>query len=529
MANHEETVIHVRELNPDLIHPPNHKISDPDQGGPKLAVIGKPGCFAKNTPIRLFDGTTKPVQDVVVGDVLMGDDSTPRVVLELCRGEDDMFKISKKNESYTVNSKHKLVLKNEGFTIEIPVCEYIQKSDNWKQGWKIFKTAVEYTHQDTPIPAYTLGRFLGGDNEYADDILPLFDDLDTKDNIPDIYKHNSFHVRLDILAGLIDAKSNCLNEKLYEFTDTNHKLVKSMYEVAHSLALPTTIQTTTTADTKVYSRLTLKGKLPVKLSPMLEHELDPLEYDFRVTPVGKHDYYGFTVDGNHRFLLSSNDVVRNTGKSTLISALLYAKKHVFPIGMVMSGTEDSTGFYESIMPSSFVYNKLDIEKVKDFVRRQKLAKKHLDNPWGFLLLDDCADDSVTLSQDIFKTFFRNGRHWKNMFIISQQTPTDVKGWVRSNLDGVFILRETSLRNRRILHENYASVVGDFKTFCTLMDALTEDYHAIYINNAAKTNKLEDLVFWWKPTPPPKDFKLGCPEFWQHHYDRHNPDYRPPMI
>ena len=49
-----------------------------------------------------------------------------------------------------------------------------------------------------------------------------------------------------------------------------------------------------------------------------------------------------------------------TGKTTLISSLLYAKKHIFPIGLVMSGTEDSNGYYKKIFPSTFVYNKLSI-------------------------------------------------------------------------------------------------------------------------------------------------------------------------
>ena len=60
----------------------------------------------------MFDGTIKCVQNVVVGDVLMGDDSTPRTVLSLGRGKDNMYKITHDNEDfYTVNSEHILCLK----------------------------------------------------------------------------------------------------------------------------------------------------------------------------------------------------------------------------------------------------------------------------------------------------------------------------------------------------------------------------------------------------------------------------------
>ena len=34
-------------------------------------------CLVKGTLVRMFDGSTKPVENVCVGDLLMGDDSTP--------------------------------------------------------------------------------------------------------------------------------------------------------------------------------------------------------------------------------------------------------------------------------------------------------------------------------------------------------------------------------------------------------------------------------------------------------------------
>lgn len=73
------------------------------------------GCFAKDTPIPLWNGGTKMCQDIVVGDVLIGDDGLPRTVSALTSGEDTMFEIKQKNaESYTVNGKHMLTLKFSG-------------------------------------------------------------------------------------------------------------------------------------------------------------------------------------------------------------------------------------------------------------------------------------------------------------------------------------------------------------------------------------------------------------------------------
>jgi hypothetical protein len=73
------------------------------------------GCFEKDTPILLWNGETKMSQDICVGDVLIGDDGKQRIVENLISGYDNMYTIKQnKGESYTVNSKHTLVLKYSG-------------------------------------------------------------------------------------------------------------------------------------------------------------------------------------------------------------------------------------------------------------------------------------------------------------------------------------------------------------------------------------------------------------------------------
>ena len=52
---------------------------------------------------------------VKVGDKIMGDDSTLRNVIQLCRGREEMYKIVQKcdlGEPYVVNKRHKLIIKN---------------------------------------------------------------------------------------------------------------------------------------------------------------------------------------------------------------------------------------------------------------------------------------------------------------------------------------------------------------------------------------------------------------------------------
>lgn len=80
--------------------------------------VGTGKCWAKDTPILMFDGSIKMVQDVKVGDIVMGDDSTPRTVLSLGRGRDDMYDIIDEiGEKYRVNSEHILCLKPARMTV----------------------------------------------------------------------------------------------------------------------------------------------------------------------------------------------------------------------------------------------------------------------------------------------------------------------------------------------------------------------------------------------------------------------------
>jgi hypothetical protein len=100
-----------------------------------------------------------------------------------------------------------------------------------------------------------------------------------------------------------------------------------------------------------------------------------------------------------------------TGKSTLIQGLLYAKKHIFPVGIALSGSEDTTHSFAKIIPSTFVFNEYNEEKIKDFVKRQKIAIDHLPNPWAFMILDDCTDDTKVFSKPLQNALFKKGRHW----------------------------------------------------------------------------------------------------------------------
>lgn len=420
--------LRIRPLDVDLIAPSTKKFREHDQGGSKIVVIGKPGCFEQGTMVRTCRGDPEEkhtwadvaIEHLDTDCLVLGDDGvTTRRVLDVCRGVGWFFTIRR------ADTHEHLVRVNE------------------------------------------------------DHILTLYD---------------VFHDRV-VDIPLVDFLISYCS---YPTVSTTHVMFKRYFFMNY--ASFRWIQYDPKTKTHRY-------------------------IDFYVEEDGVFEqYFGIVIDGNHRFILSDGSVVHNTGKTTLITSLLYEKSHIFPTGLVMSGTEDSNGHYKKIFPSTFVYNKLDEKRIEDFIHRQKIAKRHVLNPWSVLLLDDCTDEPRILNKPVFQGLYKNGRHWKMWFILSLQYCMDIKPVIRTNIDGTFILRESNLRNRKTLWENYAGVVPDFTLFCQIMDAITDDYTALYIHNATQSNKLEDCIFWYKAKRVPHDFKFGCRDFWKFHKQRYDPQY-----
>jgi len=211
------------------------------------------------------------------------------------------------------------------------------------------------------------------------------------------------------------------------------------------------------------------------------------------------------------------------GKSNLIGSIMYAKSDVIPVAMVMSGSEDVDPFFRNFVPDTFIYNEYDPDKLKNLITRQKLAMMfNIPNPWVMAVFDDVSDDLSIFNTPLIHGLFKRSRHWKMLSIWALQYAMDIKPVIRNNVDGIFILRDAILENRQKLYKNFCSIVPDFTTFCLLMDELTTDHSALFIDNTKTTNNWQDCVYYYKaPLMRDVKFKFGCSEYWQFHKVRYN--------
>lgn len=224
---------------------------------------------------------------------------------------------------------------------------------------------------------------------------------------------------------------------------------------------------------------------------------------------------------------------RQTGKSYLVRDLLYHHKNI-PVGTVVSGTEGANAFFSTIIPSVFIHSEISPVLVNNVLKRQRLVinsiKREFES-WGtsktdpraFLVLDDCLYDRSWIKDKGIRCLFMNGRHYKMLFIITMQYALGIPPNLRTNIDYVFLLRENIYQNRKRIYEAYAGMFPSYDMFNQVMDQCTENYECLVIHNNAKSNKLEDQVFWYKAGPCP-DFKIGAPQFWQYHNDKFNSNY-----
>lgn len=259
--------------------------------------VGK--CLHPDTPVIMYNGTIKLAKQIKTGDLLMGDDSTPRTVLNTCTGIENMYRINQRNgDSYIVNEPHVLSLKSQNCIVDIPLNKYVEKSDEWKKNHKGFKVGVEFEELDLKFDPYVIGAWLSDSRSTSCDFvelnslvlkeisnrLKIYDlqliespsasgkfkhytvvdknidlvengcsvfenvlksyNLLDKKNIPFDFTRNSRQVRLQLLAGLIDSSEKFNGEKFsgeYEIVQRSKTLAQDILFLCRSLGFATSL------------------------------------------------------------------------------------------------------------------------------------------------------------------------------------------------------------------------------------------------------------------------------------------------
>ena len=363
-------------------------------------------CLGKDTPVLMHNGTIKNVQDIIIGDLLMGDDSSPRKVLSLARGREQMYKISsKKGDSYICNESHILSLKcsttqskklQKGTIVDISIKDFLKlpKSYHDKGGvLRGYKVGVDFTNKEVEFDPYLVGYWLGEQNNGINNgintristqescvIKYLVDCFKTKHtdlylrytghqydyeihlvnnkHIPHHYLCNSRENRLSLLAGLIDS-AGYFNANRIELTQQKENLLDDIVFLARSLGFAA-YKTRTTKEGAYVTNIYGKGieEIPILCSRekgyIRKQIKDALSYRLQIQKLCVDDYYGFEIDGNRRFVLGDFTVTHNTVLSLNIISKLQKKTFI-------------------IVHKEFLMNQW-IERIQQFLPKARVGK-----------------------------------------------------------------------------------------------------------------------------------------------------------
>ena len=388
-------------------------------GGGILEVpCGRGKCLGKDTPIIMYDGSIKLVQNIIIGDLLMGDDSTPRKVLSLARGKEIMYKIRENKysyiakeecigEEYIVNESHilSLYLPNNERIYDISVRDFLTLPKNIQKKLLGYRVSILFQEKPVDIDPYTIG--------FSCSILPLQ------------YKCNCLKIQLELFAGIIDAIGEFHLPNLIKIKKHNQHLQQDILFLSRSLGFKL-YQTKTT----IFIQLQYgKHKIPFRKNENIEKQnkiIDNkpnyyskinenkkiiLEYEFNIERKEIDDYYGFEIDGNHRFILGDFTVTHNTVMALKLISMIERKTLIIVHKefLMNQWIERIAEFIPSARVGKIQGPKFDIEE-KDIVIgmiQSMYDRTFLSNAFssfGFTIVDEVHRiASEEFSKTLFKT------------------------------------------------------------------------------------------------------------------------------
>jgi DNA mismatch repair ATPase MutS len=333
------------------------------KGALLLGLNSSGKCFAPLTEILMYNGFVKYAKDIAVGDLLMGDDCTSRTVLSLTSGFGNMFKIIPQGgKEFIVNREHILCLRSSGKAsfiqesselykvywtdrehhlqfryffspsaemlpmtlkflkefmqslddgreisspdevLEISVDDFLNKPKLWRNIYTLYRTGVNYPEKETSDNPYDIGYYLGA-NVRGNEKFPMGayrEELLREKHIPREYMINSYQKRVMLLKGFLVASD--------AYTEMRLKIRRCRLrdDILYLL------------DSLNLKHYLVDDVLIIDKNDQRNDLLDKVNLKFDIEQVEDGPFFGFSVDGNQRFLLSDYIVTHNSSLTRAI-------------------------------------------------------------------------------------------------------------------------------------------------------------------------------------------------------------------
>lgn len=308
-----------------------------------LIMFEEGGCHIAGTKVMMYDGSTKNVEDVKLGELLMGPDGTPRKVLQLHTGRDHMYEITPVNgDKQIVNSKHLIYGMHrqwynniyQPFTMRADqYYEMLQNKPYLKAHYSLIKTQFSWEEKEHVIDPYLLGLWLGdgtsSEFSIASNDIEVIEYLQTyaithglfarlrkvnttencylvhlssgkpgkanwllnelrnlkvlnNKHIPDDYIFDSRENRLKLLAGLIDTDGWYQSDKQYlclSQSSERKHIIYAAQYIARSLGIKCTVTTKKIKDHTLRGKIIKGGNIEYRLILLNNHQDIPTKIE----------------------------------------------------------------------------------------------------------------------------------------------------------------------------------------------------------------------------------------------------------
>lgn len=308
-----------------------------------LIMFEEGGCHIAGTKVMMYDGSTKNVEDVKLGELLMGPDGTPRKVLQLHTGRDHMYEITPVNgDKQIVNSKHLIYGMHrqwynntyQPFTMRADqYYEMLQNKPYLKAHYSLIKTQFSWEEKEHVIDPYLLGLWLGdgtsSESSIASNDIEVIEYLQTyaithglfarlrkvnttencylvhlssgkpgkanwllnelrnlkvlnNKHIPDDYIFDSRENRLKLLAGLIDTDGWYQSDKQYlclSQSSERKHIIYAAQYIARSLGIKCTVTTKKIKDHTLRGKIIKGGDIEYRLTLLNNHQDIPTKIE----------------------------------------------------------------------------------------------------------------------------------------------------------------------------------------------------------------------------------------------------------
>ena len=450
----------------------------------RTAVPSGHGCFAAGTLIMLASGQLAAVEDLRPGDRLMSSNGrSSRLVCELKRGQERMYRFTfSDGTTYTFNESHILCLVNviTGDVIITTVRKWLSWDDSVRNDYAPYRNRVtEFSEPSsvTAAAANAMGQALDGA---------------INSRLANEYMCASLDARLALLAGCIDAHGGRIGDAL-TLCLSDGELADQIAWLAKSVGCTSRIDRYDDNEHHQVFIETNAHLIPVRKNRVPTRPNAPLLMTItKVETLGVGDYFGFVLDGNHRFLGADFMVLHNTGKTTSIANLCLWHLTCF---------RDSNTLLTA--------NDMDQMKVTIWKEIGLAIGRMKKGPYAWLAdyIEVLADGTARI-RGFEDTWFieaktanaKNankmaGRHGTHLLLIVDEAST-VPDEVTSTLNGAL---SSGLRNRMLMTSQPTRNAGFFYRACHEMNIQNGgDWVVLRLNSADSPFVSDDaLKKWWK--------------------------------